>query len=253
MATLEKKESLLVKIAETKHELEQTFRLRYQVFVEEANNRHLQNEKGIEQDVYDDDCDHLIVLDQETNQVIGTYRLLPGERAVIGKGFYSETEFDLSHFSVNKTLCLEVGRSCVAPEHRNGRVIQLLWAGIADYIKRSGHQYLIGCVSMEGKCKENINEIYSILKDENMITDDFQVRPQNTHRMEQLHYLQIDHKLKKQWQKKLPPLIKGYQWLGAKLAGQPAFDPVFQTIDFFVVLETAKITKRYQRRFLSTN
>lgn len=245
-----KTDALVVKLAETEEEIEKAFRLRYQIFVEEARNFHLMNQIGKEQDLYDEYCDHLIVLHAESEEVVGTYRLLPGERVMNSHGFYSETEFDLSAFHPYKSITLEVGRSCIAPEYRNGKAIQMLWGGIADYIRQSGHQYLIGCVSLYLEDLKEINELYSMLKNKGIITEHFGIRPLDTHRIKGLTLLTEGQFDEKEVHRKLPPLLKGYQWLGAQLAGEPVLDPIFQTVDFFVILETDNITSRYRRRFL---
>ncbi|RYD03824.1 hypothetical protein N752_17195 [Desulforamulus aquiferis] len=93
---------LQVKIADRVEEIEQAQRLRYQVFVEETGNNLLQNDFRFERDKYDEYCDHLIVKDLNSNKVVGTYRLLPGNRAVQNIGFYSETEFYLGDFPEDK-------------------------------------------------------------------------------------------------------------------------------------------------------
>ncbi|MFC4768273.1 GNAT family N-acetyltransferase [Effusibacillus consociatus] len=203
--------SLSVKIAKSAAEIEKALRLRYKVFVEEARNINLFNEAGIERDEYDAYCDHLIVEDLESGQVVGTYRLLPGDRASLNLGFYSETEFDLSGFQEYKPFTLELGRSCIAEEYRGSRAIQMLWEGIADYITEHGHKYLIGCASVEMKNLLELNELYSMLKAKGVITDRFGIRPLETHRIEGLQSIEIDADDKTVF-RKLPPLMKGYQW-----------------------------------------
>ena len=47
----------------------------------------------------------------------------------------------------------------------------------------------------------------------------------------------------------IPPLFKGYLRLGAKICGEPLFDPLFGTIDFFIVLDVAKLPERYTKHF----
>lgn len=138
---------LAVRLAERTDEIEQALRLRYRVFVEEIKNLPQYNESGIEQDEFDQYCDHLIVTDPVLDQVVGTYRLLPGERTV-GIGFYSETEFDLSGFQANRFQTLELGRSCVAPEYRRSNALKMLWTGIANYLSDHPYKYLIGCASL---------------------------------------------------------------------------------------------------------
>ncbi len=242
--------NLAVSIAAGSDEIEQAMRLRYRVFVEEEKNLQMLNENGLEFDAYDAFCDHLIVKDLDSDQIVGTYRLLPGERAVRNIGFYSETEFDLSSFAELKPLALELGRSCIAPEYRGGRAIQLLWEGIAAYITEYRYSYLIGCASLHLQTLDDLNQIYTLLLDKKVITSRFGVNPLETHRIEGL--ARTNEPLsEKDVFRKLPPLMKGYQWLGAEIGGDPAYDRIFNTVDFFIVLEKDRVTRRYKRHFLN--
>ena len=226
--------------------------MRYEVFCEEEGNGNLINSDRIETDVYDLFCEHLIVYDGSPDHVVGTYRLLPGERAMKNMGFYSETEFDFQDFRAFGDETLELGRSCVHEQYRDGKVIQNLWEGIAQYIHDKPYRYLIGCASLSHHMLSEINQIYSLLIQNEVITFEYSIKPLDTHRIHDLRIepLSIDDK---QLFRKLPPLIKGYQWLGAKIAGEPAYDPQFKTIDFLIVLDKEKISKRYRKKFLQQN
>ncbi|WP_025844347.1 GNAT family N-acetyltransferase [Paenibacillus ehimensis] len=239
---------LTVKLADTDLEVEQALRLRYQVFVEEEKNMRMRTENGLERDSYDDYCDHLIVKDVITGEVVGTYRLLPGERASSGIGFYSETEFDLHAFDSLKRQTLELGRSCIAPAYRGSRAIQMLWEGIAAYMTELGYRYLIGCASVRLPNLEELNLIYTMLRSKQVITERYGVRPLETHRIRGLRT--VESELTEKIFRSLPPLMKGYQWLGAEIGGDPAYDSLFDTIDFFIVLEKDRITRRYKKHFL---
>lgn len=249
-SVLKPQSALIVKLASGTEEIEQAMRLRYKVFVEEAKNLHLYNESGIERDDYDEQCDHLIVKDLDLDRVVGTYRLLQGVRAVRHQGFYSETEFDLSAFNDHKQNALELGRSCIASEYRDGKVIQLLWEGIADYITEINHNHLIGCASLHLKSVKEINEIYSMLKIKQVLTDRYGIRPLDTHRIEDLRQVEMNLNDKEIF-RRLPPLMKGYWWLGAEIGGDPAYDKIFNTVDFFIILDTRSVAKRYRRHFLN--
>ena len=48
----------------------------------------------------------------------------------------------------------------------------------------------------------------------------------------------------------VPPLLRGYLRLGAKVCGPPAYDPDFGTADFYVLLSLDDTDPRYLRRFL---
>ncbi|CAN7691549.1 MULTISPECIES: GNAT family N-acetyltransferase [unclassified Paenibacillus] len=242
---------LIVKLAKHQQEIEQAMQLRYQIFVEEEKNLRLMNEQKLECDAYDPYCDHLIVKDLETDQVIGTYRLLPGDRASEGIGFYSETEFNLSAMSELRQQSLELGRSCIAPAYRGGRAIQMLWEGIASYISERNFTHLIGCASVHFSTIEDLNEIYTMLKHKQVLTDRFGIEPLETHRISGLTQIDLTCNEKDMF-RKLPPLMKGYQWLGAEIGGDPAYDELFGTVDFFIILQKDKVARRYKRHFLHT-
>ncbi|MBA3470456.1 MAG: GNAT family N-acetyltransferase [Herpetosiphonaceae bacterium] len=242
---------LKLKLAQSCGEIEEALRLRYRVFVEEAHNQALAHPSGLEQDEYDAVCDHLIVRDQNTAEVVGTYRLLPGERALRYRGFYSETEFDLSAFQRYRPTALELGRSCVAAAYRGTRAIQMLWGGIADYLSDNPHTHLIGCASLHLAERSELSELYSMLKQHDMITERFGVAPRPTHRIQDLASTPSTCS-EKELLRRLPPLLKGYHWMGAEIAGEPAYDPIFNTTDFFVVFDTTQMTKRYQRHFATS-
>ena len=49
----------------------------------------------------------------------------------------------------------------------------------------------------------------------------------------------------------LPPLLRGYLRLGAKVCGEPAHDPDFGVADLYVLLSLRDTNPRYLRHFLS--
>jgi putative hemolysin len=241
--------NLSVKLAKNSTELEQAYKLRYQVFVEEEKNLRLVNASGLEMDSYDAFCDHLIVTDEDNGMVVGTYRLLPGKRVSQNMGFYSQSEFDLTAFGEHYHKTLELGRSCIAEPYRGGRAIQMLWEGIAVYIAEHGYEYLIGCASVHIINETELNEIYSLLKYKRVLTERYGIQPLKSHRIHSLQYIDVSEREKEIF-RKLPPLMKGYQWLGAEIGGDPAYDAIFETVDFFIVLHKDQITRRYHRHFI---
>ena len=89
---------LNMSLARTQSEIEEAQRLRYKVFAEEMGAQ-LLGTGGLDVDGFDQYCDHLIVRDTNTNQVIGTYRILSPEKANEAGGYYSAGEFDLSRLT----------------------------------------------------------------------------------------------------------------------------------------------------------
>ena len=86
-----------VRIATGPREIEQAQRLRFEVFNLELNKGLRSSyDRGLDVDEFDPYCDHLIVRDVRSADVVGTYRLLRGSAARRNIGFYSEKEFELS-------------------------------------------------------------------------------------------------------------------------------------------------------------
>ncbi|MCG8611018.1 MAG: hypothetical protein MI864_10830 [Pseudomonadales bacterium] len=50
----------------------------------------------------------------------------------------------------------------------------------------------------------------------------------------------------------IPPLIKAYMRLGAKVCGDPCWDPEFKCADLFILLDVDNLSPRYKKHFLKT-
>ncbi len=242
---------LEVRLAEDQYEIEMALALRYKVFnLEMGEGLPQSRSTQKDRDEYDYYCDHLIVLDKsDNNKIVGTYRILKGNVAKENIGFYSETEFNLSNIYHFANEVAEVGRSCVHKDYRDGSVISLLWAGFANYITEHKIRYLMGCGSIHSTDSENASEIYAFLRDKGQLAGkEFFIEPYNTHKVPNFdpNYQIIDLK---ETSKRLPPLIKGYLRLGAKICGFPALDPIFGTIDLFVLFDSRSIVTKYAKHY----
>ncbi len=216
-------------------------RLRYKVFAEEMGANLVSAASGHDIDEFDEHCEHLLVREAGTGRVVGAYRLLPPENArKIGR-LYSESEFDLSRLTHLRERAVEAGRSCVHWEHRNGTVIMLLWSGIAQYMKRYGYEYLIGCASVSLRDGgHGAANLFAGLKESQLTGAEYRVFPKLPLPVE---------KLRNQDAVEMPPLVKGYLRAGAKVGGEPAWDPDFNTADFFMLLSMSQLNPRYARHF----
>ncbi|MFI5761028.1 GNAT family N-acetyltransferase [Streptomyces sp. NPDC051563] len=232
-----------VRIARDENEVRAAQRLRHQVFAGELGARLDGPEPGLDSDAFDAYCDHLLVVDEETEQVVGTYRLLPPERAAVAGRLYSEGEFDLSALGPIRPDLVEVGRSCVHPDHRNGAVIALIWAGLARYMDRSGHNWLAGCCSvplsdggvLAAATRENVLS-------RSLAPVEYRVTPHLPWNPEGITFPS---------RTELPPLLRGYLRLGAWVCGEPALDAEFACADLYVLLSLRRTNPRYLKHFLS--
>jgi len=236
------KKQFVVSMARTEADVREAQRLRYKVFAEEMGARLSCAEAGIDKDMYDAFCDHLLVRDADTSEVVGTYRMLTPEQAKKIGGYYSENEFDLTRLNHLRERMLEVGRSCVHPDYRSGGVITLLWSGLAEYMLKNKYDYMIGCASISmADGGHNAASIYNKVKVDCMSPIEWRVFPRCALPLEALD----NHA-----ESFLPPLIKGYLRMGAYVCGDPAWDPDFNTADLLVLLPMSRLNSRYAKHFL---
>lgn len=247
--TIEKNESrLLVRKAATSAEIESAMRLRFEIFNLELNEGLLSSyETGLDQDEYDSYCDHIVVMDDYKSKVIGTYRLLLGSRADKGIGHYAETEFNLAPFKNLKGEKLELGRACIHRDYRGSTVLGLMWGGIAQYMELYNARYLFGCGSIHTINPHIINSLYTYLKTKYLAEEKFLVSPVKTIPDFDPEYPFYDQSMSKY----IPNLLKAYLRIGARIAGEPAFDDRFGVTDFLIVLKKEKIMGNYRRRYCS--
>ena len=232
--------ALTIGLARSAADLEEAQRLRFAVFAEELGANLGGAQAAIDQDEFDLYCDHLLVRVRATGQVIGTYRILPPHRRdQLGK-LYSESEFDLSRLAHLRSSLIEVGRSCVHSEHRTGAAILMLWAGLAQYMRKGRYRHLIGCASAslaDGGMQA------AALRDE---LQGYLAKPE--HRV--FPHIAFPHeRIARGAAVEIPPLIKGYLRLGAKVCGEPAWDPDFNSADFLMWLSLDNVQPRYARHF----
>ena len=237
-----------VKIAAEPAEIEEAQRLRFQVFNLELN-KGLQSsyDRGLDVDEFDPFCDHLIVRDLTSGDVVGTYRLLRGSQARQHIGFYSEREFDLTRIHQLDGELLELGRSCARKDFRNRALIPLMWEAIIEHVRRYQVRYLFGCGSLYTTDVAEVNSMFVLLKNRYYAPEALRVHPVEKCRFQGLSEAVASSDEAALFQN-LPSLIKGYLRIGAQIAGPPALDAEFGTADFFLLLDFTSLKGEYLKR-----
>ena len=232
--------------AQHQDEVRAAQKLRFDVFAGEMGARLNTTVPGHDVDLFDNYCEHLLVRDQATQQVIGTYRVLTPVQAKRVGSTYSDTEFDLTRLRMLRERMVELGRSCVHPDHRHGGVIMALWGALAEFMTRNQLDTMIGCASIpmlhNGVVSGDVAaSIWRQLQATHLAPIEYHVRPRLPLPVEQLDSsLQVE----------APALIKGYLRLGAKVLGAPAWDPDFNSADLPMLMRIADLPSRYRKHFL---
>ena len=251
-------DNFVIKIAEKKSELKKAQALRYSVFYKEKKAIPTISKKilRLDYDKVDKFADHLIVIDKNRkgikNKIVGTYRLLRGDIAAHCGGFYTSSEFDLSKIlnSYKNNQILELGRSCVHQDYRNGTIVNLLWKAIAEYVKLYDIKILLGCASFHGTDVMKYTNELSYLRKNFSLPDELSVKSLDTKIYPA--YTEINSNTNDlRTFVKLPPLIKGYLRIGGKVSHDCFVDYKFNTIDLCVIVTTDNIDEKYKKKYLN--
>ncbi len=229
-------------LAETADEICASQRLRYQIFAEEQGANLESAHLGLDCDHYDSYCEHLMVKEVATGRIVGSTRILTLDNARKAGSFYSENEFDLRKLLPLPGKVMEIGRTCIHPEFRNGAGIGMLWAGLAHFAEQRQIDYLFGCASISMRDGgAQAAAIMQHVQTRHLAPESMRVQP-----LVRLLPVQPATVLN------LPPLLKSYLKLGAWVAGEPCLDPDFNVADIFILLDMQQLDMRYQRHFIQS-
>lgn len=245
--------SLQVRLAVDEAEVTASQRLRYRIFCGEMGGTMSPEVIAQERDfdVFDDACDHLLVIDHERtgeNAIVGTYRLLrSGPMKKVGR-FYTQTEYDISALATYQGELLELGRSCVDAEYRNRAVMTLLWRGIGAYMGAYDIKAMFGCASFTGADPSQHALALSYLYHYHLAPKEvrFVALPDQYVKMD---VIPKDRVNEREALKMIPPLIKGYLRLNGKIGDGAVIDHACNTTDVAIVVQTDLVSEKYADRY----
>ncbi len=233
-----------MRLATCEADLRSAQRLRFEVFNKELNEG-LESAwlTGHDEDRFDDICAHLLVEENATGTIVGTYRMLPGPIAASsGLGYYSAQEFDFTPFEPFRAQILELGRACVHHDHRNQTVVGILWRGIALYARGCGARFLIGCSSLTSQDPAEGAAMYRQLEDKYLAPAAFRTAPTPAYAFELPPAGPVTAKV--------PRLMAAYLLIGCRICGAPAIDREFKTIDFLTLMDIENVPAAVARTYM---
>lgn len=241
-----------VRLAQSQDDLIAAQRLRYQVFVTElgATGPMVDHDARLERDEFDNHFDHLILVDTTRDpagleHVVGAYRLLSCDQmAKIGR-FYSEGEYDLAPLKATGRRLLELGRSCVHPDHRGGTGMFHLWNGLAEYILARDIEVLFGTASFHGTDPETLALPLSYLWHNHLAPLSLRVAAIGEGAAS-MNLLAPDQIVRQEAMAKIPALIKAYLRLGGFVGDGAFVDRDFNTTDVCLVMDTARMSEKHR-------
>ncbi len=235
-----------LRFARNQEDLDRITRLRFSVFnLEIGEGLPSSWETCRDEDEYDPHCHHLMVTTADDQEVVGTYRMQTFAMARSGPGFYSDDEFDLSPLTPILPQAVELGRACIARDHRNQRVLFLLWRGLAAYVSANDKRYFFGCCSLTGQ-----DPVQGALVSQHLHANGYQHPEWLTPVRTAYESPQVSERaLADAEAVEVPPLMQLYLDYGANIVSPPAIDARFNTIDFLALFDLAGLNARVRRMF----
>jgi len=236
---------LRVRFARDAADLDRVCRLRFEVFnLELGEGLDDSFVTGRDRDEFDAQCHHLMVVDDRSGALVGTYRMQTLEMARAGEGLYCEREFEFGGFPPDVlAAAVELGRACIAKDHRNGNVLFALWRGLAAYASHAGKRYLLGCSSLTSQDPHDGWRMLARLRTEGRLHPGIRLPPRVAYDCGEDRSGEGDGGIA------VPRLFHTYLRYGAKVASLPALDRGFKTIDFLVLLDLEAILPRVRSLF----
>ncbi|MEM6663664.1 MAG: GNAT family N-acyltransferase [Pseudomonadota bacterium] len=242
-----------VRLAESEADVAAAQRLRYRVFVEEmgASPNPEDAKDRRERDQFDPYFEHLLLIDNEAenpdveNGVVGVYRLMRGQRARDGVGFYGQNEYDLTKLQNYPRNTVELGRSCVDLEHRGGAGMHLLWTGLGEYVSLHDVSIMFGVASFHGSEIAPLAQALSYLHHNHLAPEDLRVRAVEKAYVDMNILPEVEVE-KIEAMRQIPTLIKAYIRLGGFVGDGAYVDHEFNTVDVCLLMDTSRMVQRYR-------
>ena len=216
-------------------ELQQVQRFRAAQFSHQFG---LSFEDGLDQDLYDFGCEHAVLREKWTGEIVAYTRLKLFQGYEIGQS-YSAQEFEIIPHLSHLPNVLEIGRTCVHPQFRSGKALSMLWLNLAPKVLWSMRaKYLMGCVSIH--LEDNLARAYYTHRQLQQLADhqSIDIRSKRAFEPERPDYSFPQDE-------KMPKLFQTYLGMQSRLSKQAFYDEDFKCLDYFVFLEVNKIATSF--------
>ena len=190
---------------------------------------------GLDIDKYDDRCHHFILYDLNNGDLVCVFRALLFKRTNKICDSYSAQFYDLEPLKSYIGNMLEIGRFCIDENSKDPNILRLAWYSLSRFMMQEKVKVIFGCTSFEGVNKTSHIAAFTLLK-EKFLTS-LAIRPIVDARSvfeyaKDLKFEQFDHASAL---KNLPPLLRLYLKLGAKVSNSAVVDYDLKTIHVFTL------------------
>ena len=197
---------------------------------------------GSDRDQFDDICDHILVEDQHTGELVACYRLLFIASGADIKQCYAAQFYDLSMLLSYKGPLLELGRFCLHPDHNDPDIVRAAWAAMTRIVDGRGVQMLFGCSSFDGCDGDRHRDAFALLQARHLAPKCWQPK-QKAPEVVKLPKAQVPPKALRQ----IPSLLRTYLAMGGWVSDHAVIDRQMNTMHVFTGVEISAIPESRKR------
>ncbi|MBT2131256.1 GNAT family N-acetyltransferase [Aliiroseovarius lamellibrachiae] len=222
----------LARFAETDADVQAAQTLRYRCF---------RGGDGMDVDLFDAMCRHVLIEDQTTGEVAGCFRLMFFRDGSQINTSYAAQYYELSALKSYKAPMVELGRFCIAPEVEDGAdVLRVAWAMLTQCVDDSKTGMLFGCSSFKGTDEAAYFDTFSMLKDNHLAPKRWlpRVKAPKVFRYGEGKRRTTD---RKRGLRMMPPLLRSYLTMGGWVSDHAVVDHDLNTLHVFTGLEIASV------------
>ncbi len=215
-------------------------RLRYEVFNLELGEGLSESvTTGLDRDELDAQMTHLVLADAQSREIVGTYRMQTATHALAHLGLYSARQYDLTAFEPYIPKAVELGRACLAKNHRVLPAIMQLWLGIGAFMKQHDQWYLFGCSSLTSTDPDDGWRAMKTIREKGYLNPNLFLPacgPFACGDPQREFSADLGDELR------LPKLFRTYMRLGCQVISEPSIDIEFGSIDFLILMDGREVT-----------
>lgn len=190
--------------------------------------------EGVDCDVFDDACDHLMICDA-TDQVVCTVRLRVSAADKIGDG-YAGHFYDLTALSKFPSAVMEIGRMCVDPLAVDPQILRMVWAALTAITDRHHVGLIFGCSSFDGTAAAPHATSLQRLHDRYLAPDHYGSFRKSAHFISCAGQPAASAS-----QMPMPPLLRSYLAMGGWVSDHAVVDHQMETLHVLTGIEIANI------------
>jgi putative hemolysin len=194
---------------------------------------------GRDMDRFDALCDHVMIHDTQTDQLVCTFRMMRLKNGHDIDLSYASQSYDLKGLRKFTGSILEIGRFCTDPSVTDPDVLRVAWAALTQIVDAEGIQMLFGCASFAGTDPAEYAAGFAVLSQRHL--GPAHLRPQK--RAEQTICLSdfTSTANAKEGVAQLPPLLKTYLGMGGWVSDHAVIDRDLSTMHVFTGLFIADV------------